>query len=56
MRRLRRHAIHFAAIARGEHQCLLENPSRPKLLSGTLGLLGVERHPLAHLHRRRAMI
>src|SRR5437016_3321568 len=52
----RRHAIHFAAIARREHQCLFENSPCTEFLSRPLGLLGRERHLLTHLNGRRAMI
>jgi len=48
--------IYFAAIARGEHQRLFEDSPRAQFLSRALGLLLAERHPLAHLNWRRAVI
>ncbi len=56
MGRLRRHAVDFAAIACGEHQCFFQNPTRAQLLCRALRLLGGERHSLAHLNGRRAVI
>src|SRR5260370_8470968 len=56
MGRLRRHSIHFAAIAGGEYQCLFEDSPRAKLFRSTLSLFGGKRHSLPHLNRYRPMI
>ncbi len=56
MGRLRRHSIHFAAIAGGEYQCLFEDSPRAKLFRSTLSLFGGKRHSLPHLNGCRAMI
>jgi len=52
----RRHAVNLAAIAGGEHQRFFENSARAELFSRPPGPLGRERHPLTHLHGRRAVI
>ena len=47
-----RHAVHFAAIARGEDESFKENAARAKFFGGLSRLVVGERHAFAHLDWR----
>src|SRR5580700_11884632 len=56
MRTLRRHAIDFASVAGRKHERFFEDSSRAQFFCGLPRLFRRERHPFAHLDRRRAMV
>src|ERR1700723_780503 len=49
------YAIKLAAIARGEHNSLIENSALAQFFRCRNCLLGAERHAFANLNRRRVM-